>query len=200
MNQSSGERAMERVLTSQVRVEQAGMRLDQVLCELFGDYSRSRLQRWIRDGRVVLDGRTCRAKDKVWGGETIRLQPLLEEELNDQPEAIALDVLFEDESLLVLNKPAGLVMHPAAGNPQGTLLNALLYHLPALSQLPRAGIVHRLDKETSGLLVVAKTLQARTSLVKQLQERSVKREYRAIVQGLLSPGCRSRRRRARFPA
>jgi 23S rRNA pseudouridine1911/1915/1917 synthase len=179
---------MEKVMISRVRAEQAGMRLDQVLSELFSEFSRSRMQRWIRDGRVALDGKACRAKDKVWGGEAIRLEPLLEEEVSDQAEAIALDILFEDASLLVLNKPAGLVVHPAAGNPRGTLLNALLHHQPSLSQLPRGGIVHRLDKETSGLLVVAKTLQAHTSLVNQLQARTVKREYRAIVQGLITTG------------
>jgi 23S rRNA pseudouridine1911/1915/1917 synthase len=112
----------------------------------------------------------------------------LEQEVGDQAEAIALDILYEDEALLVVNKPAGLVVHPAVGNPQGTLLNALLYHLPGLSRLPRGGIVHRLDKETSGLLVVAKTLQAQTALVNQLQARSVKREYRAIAQGLIRSG------------
>jgi len=160
------------------------MRLDQVLSESFGEYSRSRLQRWIRDGRVRVDGHSCRAKDKVRGGELIRVAPVLEQEVGDRAEAIALDIRYEDEALLVVNKPAGLVVHPAAGNPHGTLLNALLYHLPGLDRLPRGGIVHRLDKETSGLLVVAKTLQAQTALVEQLQARTVKREYRAIVQGL----------------
>ena len=178
----------ERELTCRVGPEQAGMRLDQVLSDSFGEYSRSRLQHWIREGRVQLDGRSCRAKDKVRGGELIRVQPLLEQEVDARPEAIALDILYEDTELLVVNKPAGLVVHPAVGNPRGTLLNALLHHLPALSQLPRGGIVHRLDKDTSGLLVVAKTLQAQTALVKQLQARSVKREYRAIVQGLITTG------------
>jgi 23S rRNA pseudouridine1911/1915/1917 synthase len=176
------------VLSCRVAEGQAGRRLDQVLAELFADYSRSRLQRWIRDGRVTLDGKPCRAKEKVWGGETIRLQPVMEEEVDAKAQAIPLDILFEDETLLVVNKPAGLVVHPAAGNPDGTLLNALLHHQPHLSQLPRAGIVHRLDKETSGLLVVAKTLQAQTSLVAQLQARSVKREYRAIAQGVMTAG------------
>jgi 23S rRNA pseudouridine1911/1915/1917 synthase len=176
------------VLTWRVSPEQAGMRLDQVLAEAFNEYSRSRLQRWIRGGQVQLDGRSCRAKDKVRGGELIRLQPQPETEVDDQAEAIELDILYEDEALLVVNKPAGLVVHPAAGNPRGTLLNALLYHLPDLNRLPRGGIVHRLDKDTSGLLVVAKSLQAQTALVNQLQARSVKREYRAIVQGLIGTG------------
>ena len=176
------------VLNSQVTKEQAGKRLDQVLSQLFSEYSRSRLQRWIKDGRVLLDGEPCQPRDKVWGGEKIELRPQLEEEVDAKAEAIPLDILFEDDELLVVNKPAGLVVHPAAGNPHGTLLNALLHHQADLSQIPRAGIVHRLDKETSGLLVVAKTLQAQTSLVNQLQARSVKREYRAIVQGLMTSG------------
>lgn len=176
------------MLIARIGEEQAGKRLDQVLSVLFGEFSRSRLQRWIKEGRVRIDGRPCRPKDKVWGGEKVQLQPVLEQEVGDQAEAIPLDILYEDASLLVINKPAGLVMHPATGNPRGTLLNALLHHLPALSQLPRGGIVHRLDKQTSGLLVVAKTLQAQTSLVNQLQARSVKREYRAIVQGVMTSG------------
>lgn len=176
------------MLIARIGEEQAGKRLDQVLSVLFGEFSRSRLQRWIKEGRVRIDGRSCRPKDKVWGGEKVQLQPVLEQEVGDQAEAIPLDILYEDASLLVINKPAGLVMHPATGNPRGTLLNALLHHLPALSQLPRGGIVHRLDKQTSGLLVVAKTLQAQTSLVNQLQARSVKREYRAIVQGVMTSG------------
>lgn len=176
------------MLIARIGEEQAGKRLDQVLSVLFGEFSRSRLQRWIKEGRVRIDGRPCRPKDKVWGGEKVQLQPVLEQEVGDQAEAIPLDILYEDASLLVIDKPAGLVMHPATGNPRGTLLNALLHHLPALSQLPRGGIVHRLDKQTSGLLVVAKTLQAQTSLVNQLQARSVKREYRAIVQGVMTSG------------
>ena len=176
------------VLSSRVSKEQAGKRLDQVLSLLFSEYSRSRLQRWIKDGRVLLDGEPCHSKHKVWGGERVELRPLLEEEVDAKAEAIPLHILFEDDELLVVNKPAGLVVHPAAGNPDGTLLNALLHHQAGLSQIPRGGIVHRLDKETSGLLVVAKTLQAQTSLVNQLQARSVKREYRAIVQGLMTSG------------
>ena len=176
------------LLTSRVSQEQAGRRVDQVLSELFSDFSRSRLQRWIKQGRVTLDGNSCRAKDKVWGGEEIRLQPVLLKEVSAQAEAIPLEILFEDADLLVINKPAGLVAHPAVGNPDGTLLNALLHHHSSLEKFPRVVIVHRLDKETSGLLVVAKTLQAQTSLVNQLQAHSVKREYRAIVQGLMTAG------------
>ncbi len=165
-----------------------GQRLDQLLAELCPDYSRSRLQHWIKTGRVLLDGRESRPKEKLRGGERIAVQPEPEPEVFDQGEAMALEILYEDDALLVVNKPAGLVVHPAAGNPRGTLLNGLLAHHPPLAQVPRAGIVHRLDKETSGLLVVAKTLAAQNALVKQLQARSVKREYRAVVQGVMTAG------------
>jgi len=166
----------------------AGTRLDQLLSERFPEYSRSRLQRWIKSGRILLDGAVCRPRDKLRGGECVVVEPLAEEEVADLGQAMALDILYEDACLLVVNKPAGLVVHPAAGNPDGTLLNGLLAHLPALAQVPRAGIVHRLDKETSGLMVVAKSLTAQHALVKQLQARSVKREYRAVVQGVMTAG------------
>ncbi len=168
--------------------DSAGYRLDQLLAERCPDYSRSRLQHWIKTGRVLLDGRSCRPKERLRGGEHILLRPELEAEVFDQGETMALDILYEDAALLVVNKPAGLVMHPAAGNPKGTLLNGLLAHHPPLARIPRAGIVHRLDKETSGLLVVAKTLPAQNALVSQLQARSVKREYRAVVQGVMTAG------------
>jgi 23S rRNA pseudouridine1911/1915/1917 synthase len=174
--------------TFQVSTEQAGSRIDQLLAELCPEYSRSRLQSWIKQGLVEVDGEHCRAKDRMRGGETVVLRALLSEAVSDRPEAMQLDLLYEDDSLLVVNKPAGLVMHPAAGNPSGTLLNGLLHHQPQLSAIPRAGIVHRLDKDTSGLLVVAKTLPAQNALVQQLQARSVKREYRAIVQGSMVAG------------
>ena len=166
----------------------AGTRLDQLLSERFPEYSRSRLQRWIKSGRILLDGAVCRPRDKLRGGECVVVEPLAEEEVADRGQTMALDILYEDACLLVVNKPAGLVVHPAAGNPDGTLLNGLLAHLPALAQVPRAGIVHRLDKETSGLMVVAKSLTAQHALVKQLQARSVKREYRAVVQGVMTAG------------
>ncbi|MCU7842724.1 MAG: 23S rRNA pseudouridine(1911/1915/1917) synthase RluD [Candidatus Thiodiazotropha sp. (ex Monitilora ramsayi)] len=177
----------------------AGVRLDQILAERFSDYSRSRIQRWVKMGYVLLDGQTCRAKDKVFGGEHLVIYPVQEDEVSDKPEAIALDILYEDDALLVVNKPAGMVVHPAAGNHSGTLLNGLLAHQPALAQIPRAGIVHRLDKETSGLLVVAKTLQAQNDLVQQLQARTVKREYRAVVQGVMTAGGRVDAPIARHP-
>lgn len=162
----------------------AGSRLDQVLSKLLPDYSRSRLQGWIKDELVLVDGEAAIAKQKVWGGEKIEVRPQASpDEMAFTAEAIELDIVYEDEHILVINKPAGMVVHPAAGNWQGTLLNALLHHAPQVKDLPRAGIVHRLDKETSGLLVVAKTIAAQTSLVRQLQARTVKREYRAIVWG-----------------
>ncbi|QEA38844.1 23S rRNA pseudouridine(1911/1915/1917) synthase RluD [Pistricoccus aurantiacus] len=166
----------------------AGQRFDQAAAELFSDFSRERLKAWIQQGMLTLDGTQARPKDKVRGGERLALHAVLEEDTRWQPQAMDLDVLFEDDEVLVLNKPAGLVVHPAAGNPDGTLLNALLHHCPALAAIPRAGIVHRLDKDTTGLMVVAKTLKAQTSLVEQLQARSVSREYDAIVTGVMTAG------------
>ncbi|WP_316367914.1 23S rRNA pseudouridine(1911/1915/1917) synthase RluD [Candidatus Thiodiazotropha sp. CDECU1] len=168
--------------------EYAGSRLDQVLSDQFPEFSRSRLQHWIKLGLVELDGQTCKAKQRIRGGELIRLRPIPQDEVEAEAQAMELDIVYEDAQLLVINKPPGLVMHPAAGNPDGTLLNGLLNHHPPLQQVPRAGIVHRLDKETSGLLVVAKTLQSQHALVEQLQARSVKREYLAIVQGEMIAG------------
>ena len=162
----------------------AGLRLDQALARLFPAHSRTRLARWVRDGRIRVDGRVRAPRHKVGGGEWIELVPVEQEELlAHHGENIPLDVVHEDGSLLVLNKPAGLVVHPGSGNWRGTLLNALLHHAPALADVPRAGIVHRLDKDTSGLLVVARTVAAQTDLVRQLQARSVKREYLAVVHG-----------------
>jgi 23S rRNA pseudouridine1911/1915/1917 synthase len=162
----------------------AGLRLDQVLARLLPDYSRSRLARWIRDGLVKIDGRAAAPRHKVVGGEAIELAPFPKEEtLADLGEDIPLDWVHEDDALLVVNKPAGLVVHPGSGNRRGTLLNALLHHAPALAGIPRAGIVHRLDKDTSGLLVVAKTLSAQAGLARQLLARSMKREYLAVVHG-----------------
>ncbi len=162
----------------------AGLRLDQCLARVLPVYSRSRLQSWIRDGRVTVEGSAASQRSRVWGGERIEVLPAPHpSESAQRPEAITLSIVHEDESLLVIDKPPGLVVHPGSGNWQGTMLNALLHHAPALAALPRAGIVHRLDKDTSGLLVVAKTLEAHTSLVRQLQARTVHREYLALVQG-----------------
>ena len=174
--------------TAIVPEEAAGRRLDQVLVELFPDYSRSRLQDWIKLGQVTVNGQTPRARDKVWGGEQVALVAVHTTELPWAGEDIALDVVYEDESILVINKPAGLVVHPAAGNWAGTLVNALLHHAPSLATLPRAGVVHRLDKDTSGLLVVARTPAAHKSLVAQLQARTVQREYDAIAIGVMTAG------------
>jgi 23S rRNA pseudouridine1911/1915/1917 synthase len=166
----------------------AGQRLDQALAALFPDYSRSRLQGWIRAGQVRVDGRELRPRDKVDGGEQIVLSAELEDETRAEPEPIGLAVLHEDEDILVLDKPAGLVVHPGAGNPAGTLVNALLHHRPGLRALPRAGIVHRLDKDTSGVMVVACTAPAHAALVRQLEARSVKREYEAVCVGVMTGG------------
>lgn len=161
-----------------------GQRLDIALQNMFPEHSRSRLQAWIKEGLVQLDGAAVTAKTKVWGGEKVALTPPPNLQENAfKPEDIPLDIVYEDDTLLIINKPAGLVVHPAAGNWSGTLLNALLHYYPPLADIARCGIVHRLDKDTSGLLVVAKTLEAQTSLVRQLQARTVKREYRAIVWG-----------------
>jgi 23S rRNA pseudouridine1911/1915/1917 synthase len=175
-------------LTAVIGGKQAGQRLDQVLAVLFNNYSRSRLQQWIREGRVLVDGNVRRPKDKVFGGEQVLLRASFEPQVPCAPEPIPLNLVYEDEHLLVVNKPAGLVVHPAAGNPDGTLQNALLHHDPALVDLPRAGIVHRLDKDTTGLMVVAKTVSAHKTLVEALQARVVKREYRALVVGKPTAG------------
>jgi 23S rRNA pseudouridine1911/1915/1917 synthase len=171
-------------ITLTIPQDLGGLRLDQALQRLMPEHSRSRLQNWIKEGLVTIENQATTAKLKVWGGEVVQIVPqTAPEESAFQAEDIALDIVYEDDHILVINKPAGLVVHPAAGNWEGTLLNALLHHAPHLKELPRAGIVHRLDKDTSGLLVVAKTLAAQTSLVRQLQARTVKREYRAIVWG-----------------
>ena len=171
-----------------IPAEFAGLRADQALARLFPEHSRSRLQAWLKSGRILIDGKSPDSKTKVWGGESLLLSPEpSESSLAEQAEDIPLNVVFEDDTLIVIDKPVGLVVHPGSGNWSGTLLNALLHHSPALRDIPRAGIVHRLDKDTSGLLVVAKTLEAQTDLVRQLQARSVKRHYLALVHGLPAP-------------
>ncbi|MDT0617615.1 23S rRNA pseudouridine(1911/1915/1917) synthase RluD [Salinisphaera sp. P385] len=172
-----------------IPVELAGQRLDKVLAQLLNDYSRSRLQAWLRTGAIRVNGETAVPRSAVQGGERIqaRLEPG-EHDTAVAPEAIPLDIRHEDDSLLVVNKPAGLVVHPGAGNHDGTLQNALLHHDPRLAELPRAGIVHRLDKDTSGLMVVARTLPAHKYLVDALGAREIKREYEALVQGVLTAG------------
>jgi 23S rRNA pseudouridine1911/1915/1917 synthase len=166
----------------------AGRRFDQALAEMFPDYSRSRLSGWIKSGAVTLDGARVPPRQLLRGGEQVVLQAELENEVTSAPEDIALDIVHEDEHLLVLNKPAGLVVHPGAGNPAGTLLNALLFRDPKLAELPRAGIVHRLDKDTSGLMVVARTLPTYTALVDLLSRHEVERQYEAVVLGTMVAG------------
>ncbi len=165
-----------------------GRRLDQALAALFPEYSRARLQRWIKDGHVSVDDALRRPKDVVHGGEKVVLTVVLQEETQWRPQSLPLDIVYEDEAVIVLNKPAGVVVHPGAGNMDGTLSNALLHHAPELETVPRAGIVHRIDKDTSGLLVVARTLIAQKSLVEQFQARAFEREYRAVVMGVMTAG------------
>jgi 23S rRNA pseudouridine1911/1915/1917 synthase len=174
--------------SAEIPTELAGLRLDQAVAELFPEFSRAKLQGWIKDGNVLLDGAAKTPKHKVYGGEQVELRAEIEAQTDCVAEDIPLDILYEDEALLIVNKPAGLVAHPAAGHPAGTLQNALLHHAPQLAGVPRSGIVHRIDKDTSGLLMVAKTLQAHKSLVDQLQERSIDREYLALAQGYLTAG------------
>lgn len=173
---------------AEVPLGAAGRRFDQALAEMFPDYSRSRLSGWIKSGAVTLDGAPAPPRQLLRGGERVRLQVELENEVASAAEDIALAIVHEDAHLLVLDKPAGLVVHPGAGNPAGTLLNALLHHDPKLAELPRAGIVHRLDKDTSGLMVVAKTLPTYTALVELLSRHEVERQYEAVVLGTLVAG------------
>ncbi len=171
---------------ARVPTECAGQRVDQALAQMFPEYSRSRLTVWLKAGRITLNGASPAPKGKVWGGEIVLLNAEADPQTTaHQAENIPINVVFEDAHIIVIHKPAGLVVHPGSGHWDGTLLNALLQHAPQLSQIPRAGIVHRLDKDTSGLLVVAKTLPAQTALVRQLQDHSVTREYVAVVHGFL---------------
>jgi 23S rRNA pseudouridine1911/1915/1917 synthase len=174
--------------TAEVPCELGGQRLDQVAAQLFGEYSRSRLSGWIKDGRLTVDGAVLRPRDIVHGGARLQLEAEQEAQGEWKAQDIALNIVYEDEHLLVIDKPAGLVVHPAAGHADGTLLNALLHHCPDIINVPRAGIVHRLDKDTTGLMVVAKTLQAQTRLVEQLQARTVSRIYECIVIGVVTSG------------
>ena len=171
-----------------IGADEHGLRLDQALHHLLPDFSRSRQQGWIREGQVLLNGTVARPRDKVSVGDRLDLDIPESTQTFDRPEAIEFGLLYEDEQLFVIDKPAGLVVHPAAGHAGGTLLNGLLHRDPRLQQLPRAGIVHRLDKDTSGVMVVARTLEAHAALVEALQAREIKREYLAIAQGRLTAG------------
>ncbi len=155
---------------------------------MFPEYSRSRLKAWLLNGAISVDGVAKRPRDAVAGGETVVLEPQAEAAVRAEPEPIDLDIVYEDDEILVVDKPAGLVVHPGAGNPAGTLMNGLLHHAPVLEEVPRAGIIHRIDKDTSGLLLVAKTLQAHTVLVRLLADRAISRQYLAICNGVLTGG------------
>lgn len=166
-----------------------GQRLDQVLADLFPEYSRSKLKGWILDGNVTINGTVnTTPRHKMTMDETVRVDAKMEVQTQSRPQEIALDIVYEDEHILVMNKPADLVVHPGAGNQDGTILNALLAHVPNIDKVPRAGIVHRLDKDTTGLMVVAKTVPAQTHLVDQLQTRTMAREYEALVIGTMVGG------------
>ncbi|MEJ2041835.1 MAG: 23S rRNA pseudouridine(1911/1915/1917) synthase RluD [Reinekea sp.] len=163
-------------------------RFDQIAALLYSDYSRSRIQQWIKDGQLTVNGQTAKPKDKLIGGEKLQLDAVVEANESWKAEPIELNVVYEDDQIIVINKPAGLVVHPGAGTPSGTALNGLLYRYPELASVPRAGIVHRLDKDTTGLMVVARTLLAQTSLSAQLQDRSMGREYYALCMGVMTGG------------
>ena len=158
------------------------------MAQLFPDYSRSRLQKWIKDGHVTVNQQRLRPKDTVFGGEIVELNVVLDDETQWQAQEIPLEIVYEDSDIIVINKPADFVVHPGAGNPDGTLGNALLHRYPELESVPRAGVVHRLDKDTTGLLVIARTLKAQKSLVEQLQAREFEREYVALVVGVMTSG------------
>ncbi len=175
-------------LEAVVPPDMAGDRLDQVMARLFSDFSRSRITDWIKNGQATVDGRQCKPRERLTGGEILKLSAIVTTQTEARAQNIALDVVYRDDHLIVINKPAGLVVHPAAGNQDGTLLNGLLFEFPELKNLPRGGIVHRLDKDTTGLMVVARSEKAHKSLVGQLQERTMGREYQAIVSGVMTGG------------
>jgi 23S rRNA pseudouridine1911/1915/1917 synthase len=166
-----------------------GKRFDQTLAEMFPEYSRSRIKEWILAGHVTLNGAILKIpREKMFGGEEVEISTEVEADIRFEPQDIPLNIVYEDDDILVINKPAGFVVHPGAGNPDGTVLNALLHYCPQLDVVPRAGIVHRLDKDTTGLMVVAKTIAAQTNLVDALQEREITREYEALANGLMTAG------------
>lgn len=176
-------------LTQTVKDSQLGQRLDQAVAELFADFSRSRLKEWLLDGKITVDGQiVTKPRTKVMGGEVITVQAELEDEERWEAQDIPLDIVFEDDDIIVINKPRDFVVHPGAGTPDGTVLNALLFHYPPIAEVPRAGIVHRLDKDTTGLMVVAKNVPVQTRLVRELQKRNITREYEAIAIGKMTAG------------
>lgn len=177
-------------LQAEVPTDLGGKRLDQVLAQLFPDYSRSRIKTWILDDKITVDGEIFNIpREKLLGGEVVAVETTIEAPREYEAQDIKLNIVYEDDDILVINKPMGLVVHPGAGNPDGTVLNALLHHFPDIINVPRAGIVHRLDKDTTGLMVVAKTIQAQTHLVKALQKReNFTREYEALCNGTMTAG------------
>ncbi|OBU14591.1 23S rRNA pseudouridine(1911/1915/1917) synthase [Photobacterium aquimaris] len=176
-------------LTNTVSESQLGKRLDQVIAELYPDYSRSRIKEWILKDMVSVNGKIDnKPRSKMMGGEELFIQAEIEDEVRWIAQDLPLDIVYEDGDILVINKPRDFVVHPGAGTPDGTVLNALLHHYPALAEVPRAGIVHRLDKDTTGLMVVAKTIQAQTRLVRALQKRKITREYEALAIGQMTGG------------
>ncbi|MFV0450086.1 MAG: 23S rRNA pseudouridine(1911/1915/1917) synthase RluD [Vibrio sp.] len=176
-------------LTQTVKDSQLGQRLDQAVAELFADFSRSRLKEWLLDGKITVDGQVVtKPRTKVMGGEEITVQAELEDEVRWEPQDIPLNIVYEDDDIIVINKPRDFVVHPGAGTPDGTVLNALLFHYPPIAEVPRAGIVHRLDKDTTGLMVVAKNVPVQTRLVRELQKRNITREYEAIAIGKMTAG------------
>ena len=177
-----------RQLTGQVPESASGLRLDRALAQLFPEFSRNRLKAWILAGQVQVGGQQRRPKDMVYAGEIVHIEVTVDDEPGLEAEAMDLAILYQDEHLLVVNKPAGLVVHPGAGNPRGTLVNGLLYYDPSLFDLPRAGLIHRLDKDTSGVLVIARTLEAHTRLTAAMQSREIERSYLAVCAGRLSGG------------
>lgn len=181
--------ASQTIKESQIVPNELGQkRFDQIAAKLFSDYSRSRIQQWIKDGQLTVDGRTLKPRDKLIGGETLNLDATLLSDERWEAEDVPLNVVFEDDHIIVIDKPAGLVVHPGAGTPSGTVLNGLLYRYSELASIPRAGIVHRLDKDTTGLMVVARNLTAQTHLAAQLQDRSMGREYFALCMGVMTGG------------
>lgn len=171
-----------------ITLEEANLRFDQILATRYPDYSRARWQSAIKTGEIKLNGATVKPKTLVFAGDVVVGELTVEIVVENTPQNIPLDVVYEDEDMVVINKPVGLVVHPAAGNPDGTVLNAVLYHYPENANLPRAGIVHRLDKDTSGLMVIARSLRAHTAFTKQLQSREMGREYLALVYRYVTAG------------
>ncbi len=175
-------------LAAEVPLELGGQRVDQAAARLFPEYSRARLQQWLKDGSLTLDGQPTKPKTRLIGGEWLQGEVELAVFEEWTAEAIEFPVEYEDAAIIVVNKPAGLTVHPGAGAPAGTLLNGLLYRYPELGQVPRAGIVHRLDKDTTGLMVIARTVEAHTELVRDLQDRAIQREYEAVCKGVMTGG------------